>query len=154
MNQPTFNPKAALSVSKTIYFALLAGPVIFFILCLYILNWKIPNGFSLTDPFNFSYIVIFIMVPIIYKYAEKPIVQIKPGAALREKMAAFQTSLIMKVAAWEGIALFSCVVLLQFNYGAAIIFFLISIFGILSNYPSPSKFGLKLGLTQNEIDQF
>jgi alpha-D-ribose 1-methylphosphonate 5-phosphate C-P lyase len=94
------------------------------------------------------------MVPIIYKYAEKPIIQIKPESTFGEKMAAFQTSLIMKVAVWEGIALFSCVIILQFNNGVAIIFFIISFFGILSNYPNPEKFGLKIGLTQNEIDQF
>ena len=154
MNQPPYNPKAALSVVKTIYLPLLAGPIIFFILCLYLLDWNLPDGFSIMDPFNISYIFLLIMVPIIYKYAEKPIIQIKTDALLREKMAAYQTSLIMKVAVWEGIALFSCVIILLFNNAVAIIFFIISMWGILSNYPNPEKFGFKIGLSQGEIDQF
>ncbi|MFC2089522.1 hypothetical protein ACFLT1_02005 [Bacteroidota bacterium] len=152
MDQNTYNPKAAFRAIRIIYFAILIGPVIFLSIVLTMKNWNLPDSGNITDPLNIGFVLILLTVPMVYKQANKVLTQ-KQGADFRHKMATYQTSLIIKVAIWEGLGIFSAVVLLLADNTMALLFFAMALVGIISNFPNPFRFGPKIGLNSSEIEK-
>lgn len=149
-----FNPKSALQVTRTIYFALITGLIFFLIVTLTTIKGDTYFKLNFQDPVFFaSLIMICLAIPIGYFQSQKLTKQVFTDS-FAKKYPVYQTGLIIRMATCEGSGLFAVVGLLISNNYAFLVFFFIALFVMIIYFPSPSKIGQELDLTQSEIDSF
>lgn len=150
-----FNSKAALRFARFLCLALLSGLIFFFLVAVYLSNETLFFKFDTKDPFTFvALILTCTSIPVGYIYSRKIFKSYKPGNAFSQKYPIYQTGLIIRLAFCEGVGLFSTVCLLLSSNLFFVLFFLIAVLAMISNYPTPEKIGEAIELTPGEIESF
>ncbi len=152
METNNLNPKAFLQVTRVIYFAILAGLLIFLFVALFISNKTLSFSFDTKDPFTFAVLITIVIIPVGTMVSNKLFKRYKPNSTLKEKLPVYNVGLIARLAAYEGAGLLSIVCLLISSNLYFVIFTAIALSAIMLNYPSPEKIGEALGLTSSEIE--
>lgn len=132
----THKPKASLRIMKMIFTVIFISPLLFFIV--YLLTFEFTfSKFEFSSIYNLGIIVIIgIVLPATINYSNRILKSIQPGDSLQNRMAKFQTSLIIRLAGWEALGLFSVVTMMVNNNAVILGFFIVSIGGLFMNYPS------------------
>lgn len=152
MNTTQFNPKAAYQVTRTIYFSLIIGVLLFLTVTLMTINGLTFFKLDFSDPILIVAIILTLTaIPAGY-YFSNQMAKFKMDDPISTKWPVYQVRLIIRMATCEGSALFSIIGLLLSNNLAFIILLLISLAVMLLYYPSPTKIGQEIELTQTEID--
>ena len=129
MSENNYDPKAAYSVLKKIYYAIVAGPVVFLLLALYITENIHSEAFELNEPLNLVLIILTLLSFTMGSAVSRRIFSsAKPEDEHRKKMSTFQTGLIIRLATYEAIELFSIVVFIMTGNSLVLLFALISLF--------------------------
>jgi len=68
-------------------------------------------------------------------------------------MAKFQTSLIIRLAGWEALGLFSIIAMMENNNVVTLAFFVVSIGGLFMNYPSIGSLATSIQLSATEVQE-
>lgn len=152
MSQNTYDPKAAYSLIKKIYFAILAGPILFLFIALVITEGASSSAFDIQEPLNLALIIITLMsIPMGSVISRRAFSAVKPEDDTRKKMAAFQSGMIIRLATYEGVELFSIVVFILTGNILVLLFAAISFAGILMTYPRPSYIRQTVGIDEAEL---
>ncbi len=152
MAQNTYDPKAAYSLVKKIYFAILAGPILFLFIALVITEGASSSAFDIQEPLNLALIIItLISIPMGSIISRRAFSAVKPEDDTRKKMAAFQSGMIIRLATYEGVELFSIVVFILTGNILVLLFAAISFAGILMTYPRPSYIRQSVGVNEDEL---
>lgn len=155
MNSDTFNPKKAFLATKTIFFAIISGSLLYLGVVYLIVTEKFFFEINLQDPL---FIALFILslstIPAGFFFSGKILNTIEPGDTIGKKYAIYQKSLIIRLASCEGVALFAMVCLYITHNSFSMIFFLFAIVVMIRFYPTPEKIGRELNLSQTEINLF
>ena len=150
-----FNPKASLQITRVIFFGLISGITFFFLIALYLSSGNLVFKFDTKDPFTFVVLILACTsIPIGYLYSQKVIKSFKPDSTPGEKYSLYQQGLIMRLAFFEGVGLFSIVCILISSNLFFALFFSIALIAMILNYPVPEKIGETLELTSSEIESF
>jgi len=88
-----------------------------------------------------------------YIISGKKITAIAPGLPVEEKMSAFTAALIIRLACFEGPALFANVVVFLTGDSAALVIAGLMLLLIIMNFPSATKTGQLLNLTEDELSR-
>lgn len=152
METDNLNTKAFLSVIRVIFFAIMAGLLMFLFIALFISGNKLYLGFNAKDPFTFAVLITVVIIPAGTMVSNKLFKKYKPGSTLKEKLPVYQVGLISRLAIYEGAGLFSVVCLLISSNLYFVIFTAVALFAIVLNYPSPEKIGEAIDLTPSEIE--
>ena len=150
-----FNSKAALQITRVIFFGLISGSIFFFLITLYLSAGHLVFKFDLRDPFTSIVIILTCTsIPIGYFYSQKVYKSYKPDSTPGEKYSLYQQGLIMRLAVFEGVGLFSIVCILISSNLFFTLFFSIALIAMIFNYPFSEKIGETLELTSSEIESF
>lgn len=150
-----FNPKKALLQSKIIYFAILAGSLLYLIVVTFLVSNNFVFKADLSDPLLIALLFLSIVaIPIGPFIARRELNKLDKSASLEKKFQVFQSTLIMKLASSEGVALFAVVCLFLTYNTFTLLFFIIAYAAMIRYYPNKEKIGAELSLSQQEIDLF
>lgn len=150
-----FNARRAMMLTKMIFLGQLAGILFFMILVFYMAGGRFTFSADLKSPyFLVLFLVSVVAVPAAFLVARKKAGSVTPEDPLPAKYAAWQISVIIRMAAVEGIALFAAVCIMISGNLFYIVFFILALAVQVLNWPSPSKITREMPLTQSEIEQF
>jgi hypothetical protein len=137
-----------------IHLAMLSGLVFFALVSFYIRNKSGP-ALSPVQTEILSYISLIFMllnIPLGYWLHNKKMKSVAGITDITEKLSAYQSSHIIKIAFFEGVGLLSCIVLLLGGKNLILIQVVIVLLFMLLNTPSVSKLANELNLSQGEKD--
>ena len=145
------NPKASLRIMKMIFTVIFMSPLLLF--AVYVLTYDFTfSKFEFISIYNLGIIVIIgIVLPVTITFSNRILKSIEPADSLQNRMAKFQTSLIIRLAGWEALGLFSIVAMMDNNNAVILGFFIVSIGGLFINYPSINNLGSSIPLSPEEI---
>lgn len=145
------NPKASLRIMKMIFTVIFMSPLLLF--AVYVLTFDFTfSKFEFISIYNLGIIVIIgIVLPVTITFSNRILKSFKPADSLQNRMAKFQTSLIIRLAGWEALGLFSIVAMMDNNNAVILGFFIVSIGGLFINYPSINNLGSSIPLSPEEI---
>lgn len=150
------SPKLALKTIRIIHFALVAAPVLFGIVVLFLNTTSPaspPQGMELL--LYLPAVMLLTVFPVSGVLFHQSLKQAREGSpTLSAKMAAFQTAHIIRMALFEATALLAAVVsfITGTNYNLGIILIVVAIF--ISKAPSMYAIETSLGLSPEEKGQF
>ena len=149
----THNPKASLRVMKMIFTAIFVSPLLFFLVYLLTFDFTLSK-FEFNSIYNLGiFAIIGIVIPVTINYSNRIFKSIQPADSLQSRMAKFQTSLIIRLAGWEALGLFSIITMMENNNVVTLAFFIVSIGGLFLNYPSISNLEKSIQLSSAEIQE-
>ena len=147
-----FAPVPVYKTIKLQFIALLIGPLLFLLVALFITDSKGFIKFDLAEPLNMALIVLaLILTPLGGMISRKIFAQVKPESSLKERLKKFQTGFIVRIATYESIELFSIVVFILTGNLLVLLFTLIALFGIVTNYPSPTRLRQAVGINETDL---
>ena len=147
------NPKASLRIMKMIYTAIFVSPLLFFLVYLLTFDFTLST-FEINSIYNLGILaIIAIIFPGTISFSNKRLRTIQPSDSLQSRMAKFQTSMIIRLAGWEALGLFSIIAMMDNNNAVILGFFTISIGGLFMNYPSIKNLGSSIHLSSEEIQE-
>ena len=148
-------PKRALMITRMIFLAQFAGSLFFMIIVYYLGANRFFFRADMSETFLLPAIFLtFTAIPAGYIISRRKMAAIRQEDRIDRKYPVFQSALIIRLAACDGIALFSAVCLLITGNLVYLIFFILALTVMLTNYPTPDRIGKELNLTQSEIEQF
>lgn len=155
MTADSFNAKKSMMVTRMIFLGHITG-VLFFMVIIYHLG---RERFSLAVDFgNPLFLALFgiavLTVPLSWLYSKKKLGMIRIEEPLASKYMSWQYTVIIRMAAVEGIALFSAVCLLITGNLFYIFFFMVALALQAVNWPSPGKIAREINLMETEIEKF
>lgn len=149
----TYNPKASLRVMKLIFTVIFFSPILFFIVYLLTFDFAL-SSFEINSIYNLGILaIIAIILPGSIAYSNRILKSIKQQDSLQSRMAKYQTSMIIRLAAWEALGLFSLIAMIDNNNIVVLAFFVISICGLFMNYPSIKSLGGSIQLSPEELKE-
>ena len=152
MIETSFNPKTAYKTIKIMFMALIIGPLLFLLTTLYIAESMSFIKFDLAEPLNMALIVLaLILTPVGGMISRKIFAKVTPESNLEDRLKLFQAGFIVRLATYEAIELFSIVVFLLTGNLLVLLFALIALFGIVSNYPSPTRIRQAVGIIETDL---
>lgn len=152
MSDNNYDPKAAYGIMKKMFYAILAGPILFLLVALYITENIHSSSFDLSEPINLALIALtLISFPLGNFITRRMLSAIKPEDDIKKKMNSYQTAMVIRLASYEGIELFSIVVFIMTGNILVLLFALISLFGIVTNYPSPTRIRQAVGISETDL---
>lgn len=155
MTTPNSYPKRALMITRMIFLVQVAASLFFMVIVYRIGADNFFFRADMSETFLLPLIFITLTaIPAGYFISKKKISQIRQEDPLDIKYPLFQLALIMRIAACEGIALFSTICLLISGNLLYLFFFFLALIVMLTNYPTPDRIGKEINLTQTEIEQF
>jgi hypothetical protein len=155
MNDDTFDPKKALQATKTIYISIISGCMVFLAVVFAISTEKFIFRTDFSEPLAIALLVLsLISFPAGIYFSGKLLSKVNHSDPLEKKYQAYQTSLIVKMASCEGVALLSLVYLMLSNNSFSLVFFVIAIGVMMRSYPTPEKIGKELNLSLSETELF
>jgi hypothetical protein len=155
MSENEFNAKRALLVTRMLFFALFGASVAYTAMVFVVISGKYFFRFDSLDVFLMSpYIIGLAAVAAGYIYSAKIIRDIKPDSTLQNKYQVYQTSLIIKLASCEGVALYSVIFLLLTGNLAGIIPAFAALLVMVANFPTPDRIARIINLSPSETEQF
>lgn len=150
-----FNSRAALRVTRVLFFGQVAGSVLFFCVSAYLIKATSFFKADISDPFVIvNLILTCVAIPVGYIQSAKTFNKVKPESTLKEKYPAYQIGFIMRLAFCNGAGLFSLVCFLISSNLFFLIFFSLALLVMIVNYPTPGKIGEAVSLTETEIESF
>jgi len=152
MQTNNLNPKAFLRVIRVLYFAIIAGLLIFLSVTLFISSKTLYFNIDTKDPFTFVVLITIVIIPVGTLFSERIFKRYKPNSTLKDKLPVYNLGLIIRLAIYEAAGLFSIVCLLISSNLYFVIFAAIAFSAIILNYPSPEKIGEAINLTTSEIE--
>jgi hypothetical protein len=151
----SFNAKKAILLLRLMYFAMIAGCVIYLIVVFMVSTEKFFFKVDFSDPLQITLLVLSISaIPFAYFYSKNIFNKVSLNDKLDKKFSEFQTGIIIRLAACEGVAFFSVINLLLTGNLFNIVFFVFALLVILLNYPSPERIGQEINLSASEIELF
>lgn len=152
MTTNNFDPKAAYGVIKMIFIAILSGPIIFLFIALYITEGASSSAFDLEEPLNLALIILtFMAIPLGSVVSRRVFSSVKPEDDARKRMTAFQTGWIIRLASYEGVALFSIVVFMITGNILILLFAAVSLLGMITSFPRPSYIRQAVGIKETDL---
>ena len=152
MSDNNYDPKAAYGLMKKMFYAILAGPVLFLLVALFITENIHSSSFDVSEPVNLALIAFtLISFPLGNFITRRMISAIKPDDDIQKKMSGYQTAFVIRLAFYEGIELFSIVVFMMTGNLMVLLFALISVFGIVTNYPTPTRIRQAVGISETDL---
>lgn len=152
MYDTNFNPKAVYKTIRIQFMALIIGPILFLLVALYITESMSFTKFDLADPLNMALIVLaLVLTPVGGMISRKIFAKVTPESNLEDRLKKFQLGFIIRVATYESIELFSIVVFVLSGNMLVLLFALIALFGIVTNYPSPTRIRQAVGINETEL---
>jgi hypothetical protein len=137
---------------KVIFTAIFVGPVILFLIVLLTTDFTLLRTFDINIIYNIGVLaIIAIVIPSSNYYSNRTLKKVHAADSLQSRMAKFQTSLIIKLASWEALALFLIVAMME---GASIVilaFFIVTMGVLFLNYPSISNLEKAIQLSSSEV---
>jgi len=146
-----YNPKASFRFIKMIFTAIFISPLLFF--TVYLLTFEFTlSKFEFNSFFNLGIIALIgIVIPVTIHYSNRILRSVQAGDSLQSRMAKFQTSLIIRLAGWEALGLFSIIAMMENTNAVILGFFVASMGGLYMNYPSLNNLGKSVQLSSDEI---
>jgi membrane protease YdiL (CAAX protease family) len=155
MISESFDPKKAFQITRIIFFAMMAGILLFAAMVFYIHSEPFKFSANLSDPILVMILILCcVAIPAGYLYTRNLYRKIDPSFSFREKYPVYQSGLIIRLASCEGVALLCIINLLLSNNLINLVIFIIPFTVIASYYPSPEKIGREVNLTPSEIEKF
>jgi hypothetical protein len=152
MTENNFDLKAAYKIIKMIYFALLAGPLVFMIAALYAADSPAWNAFDMEEPLNIALLVLTITFILAGNFATRSVFKkVTPESDNKERMAIFQKGFIIRMASYEAVALFAIVVFFMTSNLLALAFAVIALLGSARSYPSPGWLRQSVGIRETDL---
>jgi len=149
----TFNPKSSFRVMKMIFTVIFVSPLLFFTVILLSMDFTL-SSFEFNSLYNLGIIAIIgIVIPVTINYSNRILRSIQAGDSLQSRMAKFQTSLIIRLAGWESLGLFSIIAMMENTNAVVLGFFVVSMGGLFMNYPSINNLGKSVQLSSAEIQE-
>jgi len=153
MTTDNFNPKKALLLSKIIYFAILAGSLLYLLVVTILAYKNFYFNVDFSNPLIIALLFISISaIPIGPFIARRELSKLDKAAPLQKKFQVYHTTLLMKLASAEGVAFLAIVCVFLTNNTFTLLFFMVALGAILRYYPKPEKIREELSLSQQEID--
>lgn len=148
-----YKPKASLRLMKIIFTVIFVSPLLFFIVYLLTFDFTL-SSFEINSIYNLGILVIIgIIIPGTINYSNRILKSIQQADSLQSRMAKFQTSLIIRLASWEALGLFSIIAMMGSNNIVTLAFFIVSIGGLFMNYPGINNLGKSIQLSSAEIQE-
>ena len=147
-----YKPKASLRLMKIIFTAIFVGPIILFLIVLLSSDFTILKTFDINIIYNIGVLaIIAIVIPASNYFSKRTLKNIRAGDSLQSRMAKFQTSLIIKLAAWETLALFLVVSMMEGATTVILAFYIVTIGVLFLNYPSINNLERAIKLSSSEV---
>lgn len=138
---------------KIIFTVIFVSPLLFFIVYLLTFDFTL-SSFEINSIYNLGILVIIgIIIPGTINYSNRILKSIQQADSLQSRMAKFQTSLIIRLASWEALGLFSIIAMMGSNNIVTLAFFIVSIGGLFMNYPGINNLGKSIQLSSAEIQE-
>lgn len=151
MSENSFDLKTAYKSIKMIFMVIAAGPIIFLALAFVVVDNPASSSFDLQEPLNLVLIVLTLVAMMAANLVSRKIFEkLDPESDNKQRIETFQRGLIIRLASYEGIELFSIVVFILTGNLLVLLFAAIAFVGIIQNYPSPSRIRSSVGI--KEID--
>jgi hypothetical protein len=149
------NPRSVLKMTRIIFFALIAGLLIFLLVVLFIADSMpfLHTDLSVTLMVA-NFVFCCIILPAGYLFSKMTFNRIDQAGLLKNKLSGYQFGQIIRMAAGEGIGMLAIASLLLTSNYFFLIFLLITLIIMIRYYPSPDRIGRDLNLSQYEIDMF
>jgi hypothetical protein len=155
MNINDLKPKLVLKMTRFIFFALIAGLLIFLLLVLYITDSRPFLNTVLSVPLMVANIIFCcVVLPAGYFFTKMTFNRIDQTDLPGNKLFRYQSGQIIRMAAGEGIEMLAIASLLLTSNYYFLIFLLITLIIMIRYYPTPERIGRELNLRQYEIDMF
>lgn len=146
-----FNPKQFMSTLRILYLALASGVIIFLAVVINLLGSdNIVASGDVSLLFMIDLIMTALLLPGAYILSNRKFDQIKKDDTLENRLTQYQAAFILRMAMFEGAALFSVVILLVTGYMGTLALFTICLALIAINYPTPDKIGRTLDLSDSD----
>ena len=149
-----YNAKASLRRMKIIFTAIFIGPIILFLMVLLFFDFTLLKTFDINSIYNIGILgIIAIVIPASNYYSNRTLKSVQPTDSLQRRMAKFQTSLIIRLAGWEVLALFSVVSMMQGTSVVILAFYIVAIGGLFINYPGINNLDRAIQLSSSEVQK-
>jgi hypothetical protein len=155
MKTGSFIPKKALLITRLIFLSMFVACIIFIVMVFTIRTGAYSFRIDSLAPFTLSPLILFcVVIPAAFFYTKSLLRKTGPNDPLKDKFTLYQKIMIMRLAACEGVALYSVVFLLITGNLFGILIAILSLFVMWINFPNVDKISNLLNLTQTEIEQF
>ena len=151
MSENSYDLKAAYDIVKKIYLAILAGPVLFLIVALLIREDISSSALDINDPLNLGLLIVILFVPVGSVVSRRIFSAAKSSDDARIRMMAFQKGMIIRLASYEAVELFSIVVFILSGNILVLLFAAVALVGIIMIYPRPSLLKQTVGINELEL---
>lgn len=151
MKDNNYDPKAVYREIKLKYYAILAAPLVLLLLALYITDATTSEKLDFADPLNMALVIFTLATVYTGAFISRNIYKkITPESDIRMRLSKFQAGLLIRLATYESAEIFAIVVFIINGNLLVLLFALVGLFGIITNYPSPARIRQSVGI--NEID--
>ncbi|MDX2414645.1 MAG: hypothetical protein QNK33_05600 [Bacteroidales bacterium] len=151
MFENNYNLKAAYKTIKILFAAILAGPIIFSIVALVIVENPSRMAFDFSQPLNLALILVTLGTLLMGNLlARKTFARVTPDFDTKKRIATYQIGLIIRLASYKVVALFSIVVFILTTNILVLLFVFVAVVGMAQNYPTPGRIRTLVGI--KEID--
>lgn len=133
------HPKAAFRALKLIYYAMNTGLMLFFFVGVYLNDMSIPEFMDGVDVLTLVNVLLMGIIPIGNLISGRKLTAIEAGDPFSRKFEQFQSAMILRWAAIEGVALFSIVGLIILQDGKQLVIFVICILILSMNAINKEK---------------
>jgi hypothetical protein len=155
MKTDNFSPKKALLIARLIFLSMFAASIVFVLVVFSLRNGNYSFRIDSLAPFTLSPLILFcIAIPFGFFYSKKFLKETLSKDPLKDKLIVYQKVLIMRLAACEGVALYSVVFLLITGNLFGVLVTAAALFAMWLNFPNVERISSILSLTQSEIEQF
>jgi hypothetical protein len=146
-----YNPIASLKVTKMIFTAIFIGPLVILTIFLLSFDFVLSDSFSFLSPYNIGVLaIIAIGLPVANHYSKKILESASSEDSIQSRMGKFQTALIIRLAGWEALALFSIVAVMENPHVVYMAFFIVAMGSLFINYPSISNLEKSIPFSSSE----
>lgn len=148
-----FQPQVTLKGVRTIHVSMLLGVLLFMLMTLRIVEEMTPFHFDLEDPMILT--LVFLTLAVIpasifvpkYYLSKNP-----PKEGLQAKLTLFQTLMIIKLAPWEGVALFGNVIFMISGNPMPLAVTILALLVMTTFFPSIESIQKTANLSQDEVE--
>jgi hypothetical protein len=155
MNTDSFSPRKALLITRLIFLSMFVACIVFTVMVFTIRTGKYSFRIDSLAPFTLSPLILFcVAIPGVFLYTKSLLRKSGPNDSLKDKFFLYQKIMIMRLAACEGVALYSVVFLLITGNLFGVLIAIAALFVMWTNFPNVDKISSLLNLTQTEIEQF
>lgn len=146
-----YNPIKVLQTMRIIFFGLIAMPTLFAIAVSSLMSENAGVNVSFEDPLILALIILTLMaIPASNLIPRRFTKTLSPETSLQQKLAAFQTHMIVKMAVWDGVANFAIVVALISENFFPLFIGIICILFNASQYPDVNRIQRTILLTSED----